>query len=144
MQRSVAHSNSCKTRIEQYAKLVTNEPLESWEILLYPVLCFVTIAFYAQPIQWYFSSLWRWDIALFVGISIFEIYRHRKTRPGLARCTIIGASTAIGWVFFTGQNHQVMYFIVLCLFAYLWVLEHGFKLLFDRIQMLLKSRRKKE
>jgi hypothetical protein len=122
---------------------VTTEPLEFWEILLYPVLCFITLAWLSHPFQWHFSSLLQWDIALFAAITIFEIYHNKGVRPGLARFMVIGLSVSIAQVLFTGQDHQLMYIIMLCFFGYIWFLENGIGWIVKTLQTFLQSRKTK-
>ncbi len=66
------------------------EPLETWELWGYPPLIALTMLVISKPLGFYPDQLLRLEVLSFTTLGVWEIWRSRYKRPGLARALLIG------------------------------------------------------
>ncbi|MCX7601447.1 MAG: hypothetical protein N2Z75_05835 [Meiothermus sp.] len=98
------------------------DPLERWEIGVYPLLSMALMAWLSWPPGFYWSQVLRWETLLWAGLGVVEIDRFRHQHPGLSRVILIALSLSLSFVLFNPGNPRLMFWIALGLLGYLWFL----------------------
>ena len=117
------------------------EPLETWEVLLYPLLVIGVVVFRTQPLQLYPAQFFQLEVLLSLLFGSWEIWRSRNTRPGLARAVLLGVTMSLSFALFVKGDHRLIYAITLGLMLYIWVLIEGLPALWWRVKDWLEGRR---
>lgn len=99
------------------------EPLERWEIWVYPLVSFTTIAWLSWPLTLYWHQVLRWETLLWIGLGIGEIYHFRHKRPGLSRAALVALPLSLSFGLFNPGDPRLIFWIALGLFGYLWLLD---------------------
>jgi hypothetical protein len=118
------------------------EPLETWEVLLYPLLVIGVVVLRTQPLQLYPAQFFQLEVLASFLLGSWEVWRSRSTRPGLARAVLLGVTMSLSFALFVKGDHRIIYGITLGLMLYLWVLTDGLPTLSWRFTQWLETRRK--
>ena len=117
------------------------EPLETWEVLLYPLLVIGVVVLRTQPLQLYPAQFFQLEVLVSLLLGSWEIWRSRNTRPGLARAVLLGVTMSLSFALFVKGDHRLIYAITLGLMLYIWVLIEGLPALWWRVKDWLEARR---
>ena len=118
------------------------EPLETWEVLLYPLLVIGVVVLRTQPLQLYPAQFFQLEVLVSLLLGSWEIWRSRNTRPGLARAVLLGVTMSLSFALFVKGDHRLIYAITLGLMLYIWALTEGLPALWWRVKDWLEARRR--
>jgi hypothetical protein len=99
-----------------------NDPLESWEIIFYPLVAFGVVLWKNWPPVFYWSQLLRLEVLLWGVAGVIEFYHWRQRIPLLSRAILIGLPMSLIAALVMPGNPRVMYWAALGLFLYLGLL----------------------
>jgi hypothetical protein len=99
-----------------------NDPLEPWEIILYPLLAGGIILWDNWPPMVYWSRLIKPEVLLWGVAGVIEFYHWRQRIPLLSRAILIGLPMSLIAALVMPGNSRMMYWIVLGIFLYLGLL----------------------
>lgn len=99
------------------------EPLEPWEIGVYPLLALALMAWLSWPLAFYWPQVLRWETLLWVALGVGEVYRFRHLRPGLSRVILIALPLSLSFALFNPGDPRLIFWIAMGLLGYLWLLE---------------------
>lgn len=99
------------------------EPLETWEVWVYPLLVMATMAWRSWPLKLHVAQVWRLEVLALTVVAVFEIWHSSRRRPGLARAVLIALSASVSFTLFNPGDPKLIYLITLALCVYLWLLE---------------------
>ena len=116
------------------------EPLETWEVLLYPLLVIGVVVLNEQPLRLYPAQFFQLEVLVSLLLGGWEVWRSRNTRPGLARAVLIGTTMSLSFALFVKGDHRLIYAITLGLMLYIWVLVEGLPALWWRVKDWLEAR----
>ena len=119
------------------------EPLETWEVLLYPLLVVGVVVLRTQPLQFYPAQFFQLEVLVSLLLGSWEVWRSRNARPGLARAVLIGVTMSLSFALFVKGDHRLIYAITLGLMLYMWALTEGLPALWWRVKDWLELRRTK-
>jgi hypothetical protein len=106
---------------------------ERYEWWLYPVLGALTIAWRSYPLHFYWSNLLGLETLLFTLGGLLEVWQFHKKRPWVALIILMALSAGLSFALFNqGGSAKLLYWIMIGLFAYLWLLGKGSEL-FDQV-----------
>ena len=117
------------------------EPLETWEVLLYPLLIIGVVVLRTQPLQFYPAQFFTLEVLASLLLGSWEVWRSRNARPGLARAVLIGVTMSLSFALFVKGDHRFIYAITLGLMFYMWLLTDGLPALWWRVKAWLEARR---
>ncbi len=113
----------------------------SYEWWLYPVLTALTIAWKSYPWTVYWHNLLSPETLLFPLAGGLEVWHFRNRRPWLALIILIALSCGLSFTLLNqGLSAKWFYWIMIAMFAYLWLLGKGSNL-FDRLLECLFRRK---
>ena len=119
------------------------DPLETWEVLLYPLLIVGVVVLRTQPLQFYPAQFFQLEVLVSLLLGSWEVWRSRNARPGLARAVLIGVTMSLSFALFVKGDHRLIYAITLGLMLYMWALTEGLPALWWRVKDWLELRRTK-
>ena len=117
------------------------EPLETWEVLLYPLLVIGVVVLRTQPLQLYPAQFFQLEVLVSLLLGSWEVWRSRNSRPGLARAVLLGVTMSLSFALLVKGDHRFIYAITLGLMLYIWVLTDGLPTLWWRVKDWLETRR---
>ena len=117
------------------------EPLETWEVLLYPLLVVGVVVLRTQPLQFYPVQFFQLEVLVSLILGSWEVWRSRNERPGLARAVLLGVTMSLSFALFVKGDHRLIYAITLGLMLYIWALTEGLPRLWWRVKDWLETRR---
>lgn len=100
-----------------------HEPLEPWEIGVYPLLSLALMAWLSWPPTFYWPQVLRWETLLWVSLGVGEIYRLRHQSPGLSRAFLVALPLSLSFALFNPGDPRLIFWMALGLLGYLWFLE---------------------
>ena len=118
------------------------DPLETWEVLLYPLLVVGVVVLRTQPLQLYPAQFLQLEVLASLLLGSWEIWRSRSKRPALARAVLLAMPMSLSFALFVKGDHRLIYAITLGLMLYMWVLTEGLPALWWRVQDWLEMRRR--
>lgn len=118
------------------------DPLETWEVLLYPLLVVGVVVLRTQPLQLYPAQFFQLEVLGSLLLGSWEVWRSRNQRPGLARAVLLGVTMSLSFALFVKGDHRLIYAITLGLMLYIWVLTEGLPALWWRFKDWLEGRRR--
>jgi hypothetical protein len=99
---------------------VWNDPLETWEVWLYPLLIVGVLALLSRPAMLHWAALGTLEVLLLTGAGLLEMLLGFRKRPVVTRSVLIAVSATLALTLFQGGDQRVMYWITLglCLYGY--------------------------
>ncbi|NJK42850.1 MAG: hypothetical protein HC933_00095 [Pleurocapsa sp. SU_196_0] len=99
---------------------VWNDPLETWEVWLYPLLIVGVLALRSQPTTLHWAALGTLEVLVLSGAGLLEMLVGFRKRPVVTRSVLIALSATLALTLFQGGDQRVMYWITLglCLYGY--------------------------
>lgn len=111
----------------------SKEPPARYEWWLYPLLAALTIAWRSYPWQLYLHNLLTLENLLFTLGGALEVWHFHKRRPWVALIILIALSGGLSFALLNqGLSAKWFYWIMIGIFAYLWLLGKGSEL-FERL-----------
>ena len=126
-----------------------SDPLEPWELWLYPLLMFFTIGWLSWPLTFYWpqwtgiarslARLLPWtgiarslarllpvvrlETAVWIAVGVGEIYHFRRQRPFLSRTILIALPLSLAYGLFNPGDPRLIFWVAIGLCLYVYGLE---------------------
>lgn len=100
-----------------------SDPIEPWELWLYPLLMFFIIGWLSWPLTFYWPQVVQLETAVWIAVGVGEIYHFRRQRPFLSRTILIALPLSLAYGLFNPGDPRLIFWVAIGLCLYIYGLE---------------------